>query len=183
MRLFNFFRVLFFLLFLAFTFNATAQQTALSQTQLTLLREALRTALSTEKNLPDYQDLKNKKEIILHNELVNQGDVTAKTIFITEDMLPKLNDEKIRLMTREEIRKKAEKEDLLFVRLGLMPDPEEEYGPVNIYSQWELSNKSRKKGLVYRQSYGRTLLFKKTDGAWQFEKAINTFNNYLDLKH
>lgn len=182
MRLFNPFRVLFFLLFLSFSFNLQAQQTGFSENQKTLLREALRVAVSTEKNLPEYEALPNKKKIYLLDKMVFLDNTEAPLIYLSKDLVPEFKNVKFKLVSEEAMQKKDSKNDILFIRLAQIPEPESDFAVVHVLTQWKLGKASRQKGFKHKEGSGYTMLFQKNGPDWKFQKVINRFINFLDTK-
>jgi hypothetical protein len=182
MNILNRFRLLSLAFFCLFALQAHSQTSAFSENQKILIREALRTAVSTEKNLPNYQDLRNKKKIVLLDKMVSMDNPDAPPVYLTKEMLPEFENVKFELQTEAEIKNKKRRKDLLFLRLTQLPDPDSNYGLAHVLSQYQLGKKSHKKGVTFRETRGYTLLFKKTDGSWKFEKVVNSFLNVLEVK-
>ncbi|KAA9332734.1 hypothetical protein [Adhaeribacter soli] len=180
MRLFKSFRVLFFLLFLSFTFKATAQQTGFSENQKALLREALRAAVSTEKNLPDYNELKDKKKIYLLDKMIFLDNMDAPAYYMPKEVVPEFENVKFELISEKDLKNKKKNQDILYLRLAQINEPDQEYAVVHMLAQWRLGKKSKKKGFTYRESKGYSMLFKKTEKGWEFQKVVNLFMNLLD---
>ena len=175
----------FFLLLLAaigFLHSASAQTDQFSKDQKALLKEALRVALETEKNLPNYQDLTDKKKVILLDNMFSVDDYFKAPIFITKKVMPKLDDVELELKTETELKNIKQKEDLMFVRVGQINPPQTEYGMVHVFGQWHLGEESRAKGYVFKQADAYTLLFKKEKGKWKYQKVINRFPNFIEQR-
>ena len=167
---------------LFFAKPAFAQSDQFSKDQKALLKEALRVALETEKSLPNYQDLSDKKKVILLDNMFSVDDYFKGPIFITKKELPKLDKVELELKTENEIKNIKQKEDLLFVRVGQINQPQSEYGMVHVFGQWHLGEESREKGFRFKQAYAYTLLFKKEKGKWKFQKVINSFPNFIEQR-
>ena len=176
------FRLAAFLLFCFLAVQTQAQTSAFSENQKILIREALRTAVSTEKNLPGYQNLPDKKKVVILDKMVSLENPDAPPVYLTKEMLPEFENVKFELQTETEIKTKKRRKDLYFLRLAQMPDPDSNYGITHILTQYQLGKKSRKKGLASRETRGYTLLFKKTESGWKFEKVVNSFLNVLEQK-
>ncbi len=177
-----------FLTCLFFTFFLIAktgfgQTAAFSPDQKALLAEALRVALVTEKNLPDYEFLPNKEKIDILDKMVSIEDRDKAPVYLTPEVLPAFEQVKFNLRNEAYFKKNKPKKNHLFIRLGQINQPEGDYALVHLYGQWQLGKKNRKRGLVSREAWGQTMLFKKTDGTWKFEKVVNKFPNLFEQEN
>ena len=92
----NFSKFFFFLLAtLSFSEPTFAQTDKFSNEQKALLKEALRVALETEKSLPLYNELADKKKVILLDNMFSVDDYFKAPIFITPEVMPKLDKVKL----------------------------------------------------------------------------------------
>lgn len=156
---------------------AFAQTEKFSEDQKALLKEALKVAFVTEKNFPHYNDLKSKKKIILHDNMIAVDDFFKNPIYLTDEVLPEIKNLKIDLQSEAEIKAEKQKKDLMVVRMGQIDQPTSDYAMVHIFGEWDLGEESRKKGFLYKEAFGYTLLFKKENGVWKYQKVVNRLPN------
>lgn len=161
---------------------AFSQTDKFSKEQKALLKEALHVALESEKNLPQYNELADKKKVILLDNMFSVDDYFKAPIFITPEVLPKLDKVKLELKTEAELKTIKQKKDLLFVRVGQINQPEGDFGFVHVFTQYLLGDDSREQGYVFRQAEAYTLLFKKEKGKWIYQKVINRFPNLIEQR-
>lgn len=161
---------------------ASAQTNQFSKDQKALLKEALRVALITDKSLPNYQDLSDKRNIILLDNMFSLDNYFKEPIFITPKVMPKFDEINLQLKTEAEIKSIKQPQDLMFVRVGQINQPDAQFGFVHVFGQWHLSEESRAQGFVMKQAQAYTLLFKKEKGKWKFQKIINRFPNFIEQR-
>ena len=170
-----------FLLALLLTKASFAQNANLSEDQRALLREALKAAVSEPKTLPNYDLLPDKKEIVLFDKMVSLDDAAKAPVYLTKHDVLKIPKVKILLQTETEIFKERP-QDLLFLRVMQINQPESDYAVVTVMAQYALGTESKQRGFLYKQTEGVTMLFKKTGGEWKYDKTITSLQNLLDYK-
>ncbi|MBK0403914.1 hypothetical protein I5M27_13040 [Adhaeribacter sp. BT258] len=178
MALFNRFFLAFFGLFL-FSISSQAQ-TEFSRDQKALLKEALRIAVSDPNFLPEYPELVADKTVLLYDKMISMDYPDKEPVYLNEKQLPKFKNVKFELKTQSEIFDPARRQDMVFLRVMQINQPESEYALVTVLSQIALGSESREKGFLHKQSYGKTMLFKKDKKGWRFEKVANTLPNLVD---
>ncbi|MFC5271624.1 hypothetical protein [Adhaeribacter terreus] len=178
MALFNRFLIAFCGFFLLSFFSQA--QTEFTRDQKGLLKEALRIAVSDPDFLPEYPELKGDRTVFLYDKMVSLDDLSKEPVYLTEKLVPQFKNVKFELKTQQEIFDPARREDMIFLRVMQINQPESNYGLVTVLSQIALGSESREKGFLHKQSYGKTMLFKKYKKAWKFEKVANTLPNLVD---
>jgi hypothetical protein len=159
MALFNRFFLAFFSLLLV-SFSSQAQ-TEFTRDQKALLKEALRLAVTDPNFLPEYPELVADKTVVLYDKMVSMDDLTKEPVYLNEKLLPKFKNVKFELKNQSEIFDPARRQDLVFLRVMQINQPDSNYGLVTVLSQIALGSESREKGFLHKQSYGKTMLFKK----------------------
>jgi hypothetical protein len=172
---------LLFFSFLCLTHTVFAQG-ILTREQKELMGAALNVAVGEQKTLPDYADFKSKKKIVLYNKMTSLEHPEEKPVYLTEKDVPELKKVKFLLQNEVQIMDTTRTEDLLFVRVAQIAQPEREFGVVTVMAQIALGTESRAKGFVFKQTKAQTMFFKKTNGSWTFERILTTFPNFTDFK-
>lgn len=166
---------------LGLTLSAAAQG-VLSPDQKALMKAALNVAVGKQPTLPDYADISNKKEIVLFNKMTSLEHPDEKAIYLTEADVPEVKKAKLLLQNETQINDTTRKADLVFVRVTQIAQPESDFGVVTVLGQVALGADSRAKGYLFKQVKGQTMLFKKVNGDWEFQRILTTFPNLLDFK-
>ena len=163
--------------------NAFAQ-TTFTKDQKILLKEALHVAVTDDNFLQEYPELKSKTDNVIYHydKMVSLEEPDKAPVFLTEKMLPKFKNVKFELKTQEEIFDPERRQDMIFLRISQIPQPEGDYAIVTVLSQIALGSESREKGFLHKQTTGRTMLFKRTKKGWHFEKVVNIMPNLVDYK-
>ncbi len=167
--------------FLCFA-HTVFSQAVLSPVQKDLMRAALNVAVGKQHTLPDYADIPDKKQVVLYNKMTSLEHPEEKPIYLTDADVPEVKKVKLLLQNEAQIMDTTRKADLVFVRVTQITQPEGDYGVVTVLAQVALGADSRAKGYLFKQVNGQTMLFKKVDGDWQFQRILTTFPNLLDMK-
>lgn len=161
---------------------AAAQTNKFSKNQKALLKEALTVALVNPKNLPGYEELTDKTNIVIVDSMVSVDNFFFKPPVLTPQVLPKLDKVKLKLQTEDEIKNNVQPKDQLFIRMGWIDEPKSDYALVHVFGEWDLGEESLQRGYKFKQADGYTLLFKKDGKNWKYQKVVNRLPNLFEQR-
>ncbi|MDX5443063.1 MAG: hypothetical protein LPJ89_04685 [Hymenobacteraceae bacterium] len=167
------------LIFCLFFFvNVQAQNQPLpKEEEKKLIALALEKAFVTDKNLPDYKYLDDKEKIIISTEMPVRNRPEAEAQTLTKEKLPEFETVKFKLKTPAQIKRKAKKGNLLYARVNTIDIYTGDVAIVEVELVWEMSDRSRKRGLLNKSGAGYTLLYSRKNGGWDNGRIIRNWMN------
>jgi hypothetical protein len=143
-----------------------------------LIYAILERAVVTNKDVPDYWLLKDKKKIYISNTycsnfFAKKADFQEFT-FENKEVPNVISDVRFCLKTKEELQKIADESiDFIHLSLGSI-DIKENSATIGISTNWISSNKTAKKRF-YQSGGGYILIFEKVNGEWKYVKTLESW--------